>query len=440
MRLEDCDLHGSWYFIGIGGVSMSALACMLQDHGASVRGSDAAESDLTRMLVGRGIPVSIGENEEIFEDLVVYTGAIGEGHPQLASAKRAGKRLLSRAQLLGMIAEKYPCVVSVAGCHGKTTATCMLAHILCENGAHFACHIGGEDLTLGNYFSTGKDIFVTEACEFKRSFLSLQSSVAVILNCDRDHTDCYKDENELFAAYAAFARQAKEVVVNADDVRARTLPHALSFGLYSGDIRAERLRPQAERYAFTIAEKGVPVVKVKLNAVGKVHIYNALASYAAARLLGLSAAEIKRGLENFRGVKRRFETIGALCNVPVVCDYAHHPREIEATLDTAERLCGGTVRVVFQPHTFTRTRDFMAEFVAVFKKTERPLIYETFSAREKFEYAGCAAALASKIPEARYVQSPQQLKRRLIEQLRPDDLILVLGAGDIYHIAKSILD
>lgn len=440
MCFEDAALPKSFYFIGIGGVSMSALACIMQDRGALCRGSDAAEGDYTRMLRGRGIPVHIGESEQITEECVVYTGAIGEGHPQLAAAKRAGKRLMPRAELLGKIAEGYPHVLSVAGCHGKTTASCMLSHVLLAAKKPFTCHIGGEDLAFGNYFSSGKEYFVTEACEFQRSFLALKSDIAVILNCDRDHTDCYRSDEELFGAYRSFAERAAHVIVNADDAHARAIPHTLSFGLNAGEIRAEGIRAAHEKYAFTVTEEGNPVVRIKLPIVGRVHIYNALAAYAAARLSGASGTEIKAGLEAFRGVRRRFEHIGALCGVPVVCDYAHHPRELAATISTAGRLCTGTLRVVFQPHTYTRTRDFMQEFVSVLKKCEKPIIYSTFSAREEYLFEGSAAALAGKIPDARYVQSPMQLKKRLAENLAQGDLILVLGAGDIYGIAKSILD
>lgn len=220
----------------------------------------------------------------------------------------------------------------------------------------------------------------------------------------------------------------------------RSIPHTLSFGLNGGTVRAEGIRSVHEEYAFTVTENSIPVVRIRLPVVGRVHIYNALAAFAAARLSGFSPSEIKTGLESFRGVKRRFERVGTLCGVSVVCDYAHHPRELSAAISTANRLCMGRVHVVFQPHTYTRTRDFMAEFVSVLKGCERPVIYSTYSARENYFYAGSAAALVAKLPEARYAQSPTQLKRRLSENLARDDLVLVLGAGDIYDVAKSILD
>ncbi len=427
-----------YYFIGVGGVSMSALALLLKDRGARVRGCDDAESDMTRKLSACGIPVHIGGGEKIAEGTVVYTGAIGEEDARLKGARAAGKRVLPRAQLLGMVASAFPHVLSVAGCHGKTTTAAMLAHIFWAGGRPFTSHIGGEDLTLGNYACTGREYFLTEACEFRRSFLSLHSEVAVILNCDRDHTDCYASQEELTEAYRAFASQAERTVVNSDDIRARSIPHALSFGLYSGEVRAEDLRSAGEKYSFTVAERGIPVVRVKLGVVGRVHVMNALAAYCAARLMGFTAEEVRRGLENFRGVKRRFELVGTLGGAPVVCDYAHHPREIAATLASAARLCEGTVRVVFQPHTYTRTRDLMEDFVGALSRAEEPIIYRTYAAREPFDPSGSAVALAGKIAGAGYEQTPARLKKRLLGELREGDMVLALGAGDIYDVMRSI--
>ncbi len=428
------------YFIGIGGVSMSALALFLHDRGVCVRGSDVSESNFTEMLQEKGIPVTIGNDEEIYEGTVVYTGAVDASDRQLSVARRAGKRLISRAELLGRLADSFPHVVSVAGCHGKTSTTSMLAHIF-EAGKHpYTVHIGGEDAGFGNYRNRGEEFFLTEACEFKRSFLSLKSEIALILNTDRDHTDCYHDEEETLRAYALFAAQAKKTVVNGDERNGRKIPHVLSFGRYSGDIGAGKVFSDGEFYRFTVVENSVPMVEVRLNVRGEIHVSNALAAYAAARLCGFTAAEIKLGLESFRGVKRRFEEVGTLAGAPVICDYAHHPREIEMTIATAERICRGRVRIVFQPHTYTRTRDLMGDFVRVLKRAEQPIIYKTYAAREKFDASGSAVALVGNLPEASYVQSPAQLKARLTDGLSSDDLILVLGAGDIYSIIKTVLD
>ena len=419
---------------------MSALALLLNSFGIPVRGSDAKENGFTARLKERGIPVHIGESEEITEETVVFTGAVLNSHPQLSAAIKAGKRIVPRAELLGRIAEEYPHVLAVAGCHGKTSTTSMLSHVFAAGRRKFTCHIGGEDAVFGNFYDGGKDYFLTEACEFQRSFLSIKSEVAVILNTDRDHTDCYRSDTELLKAYAKFAAQAQRVVVNADDVRGREIPHALSFGFYSGDVRAENLYSDGEKYRFTVVEKSLPTVRIGLKVTGKMQVQNALATYAAARLCGFSAEEIKRGLESFRGVKRRFERVGTLFGVPVVCDYAHHPHEIAATLSTARNMCAGTVRLVFQPHTYTRTRDFLKDFTEVLSEADAPIIYKTFAAREAYDPAGSAVTLTGTIPGARYVQSPEQLKNRLKESVTTEDLMLVLGAGDIYDAVSGILD
>ncbi len=428
------------YFIGIGGVSMSALACCLKDKGFAVRGSDAQESSFTQMLRRRGIPVHIGEDEEIFEDLVVVTGAILPSNRQLRSAGEQKKRVVTRAELLGAVAGEFTHVVSVAGCHGKTTTSCMLAHILRACQRPFTCHIGGEDLELGNYFCDGGEYFVTEACEFKRSFLELKSEIGVVLNCDRDHTDCYKTKAELLQAYREFAAKSEMAVVNADDVHARSIPHALSFGLHNGDIRATSLRSDREIYSFTVEEKDIPVVRIRLNVIGVFNVMNALAAYACARLLGITPEEIKRGIEYFHGVRRRFERVGTFCGVPLVCDYAHHPREIAATLFTAQHICEGKVRLVFQPHTFTRTRDLMDDFIAALSKADAPVIYSTYAAREAYDFAGSAVRLTGMLPSAVYISSPERLSAYLKREIGPKDMVLVLGAGNIYDVAKSIRD
>jgi len=432
------ELKSGVYMVGIGGVSMSALALLLHDRNIPVRGSDCAENEYTAKLNAAGISVSIGDGEEITEPTVVYTGAVVDGHPQLSAAKKAGKRLIPRAEFLGKIAEEYPHVISVAGCHGKTTTTAMLMHVFAQRKG-ITCHIGGEDLFYSNYHTTGREYFLTEACEFQRSFLSLHSETALILNVDYDHTDCYKTKGELVESYREFASRSKRVIVNADDPFARTIPHDLSFGIYNGEIRARDLMSEGERYSFTIVERGIPLVRVQLHAIGRVHVLNALAAFSVARLYGFSAEEICYGLQAFYGVKRRFESMGTLNGVSVICDYAHHPREISASIQTAKRLCKGRLQVVFQPHTYSRTRDLMKDFVSVLSTSDRPVIYRTYAAREKFDAAGSGYALVSGLDDAVYVQSPEQLEGRLKTMTDRNDLILVLGAGDIYRIVEELI-
>lgn len=422
--------------IGIGGISMSALALLVHDFKIPVRGCDDSENSLTEKLRANAIHVSIGRGETITEDTVVYTGAVIDEHPQLRAARQAGKRLLPRAEFLSLIAKEYPHVISIAGCHGKTTTTAMLSHVFLQN-RKATCHIGGEDIEYSNYFSTGNEYFITEACEFQRSFLSLYSETAVILNTDYDHSDCYRTKSELIDAYRQFARQSKHVIVNADDSNARCIPHSISFGRYNGEIRASELSCDGARYSFVITEHDMPLVKIQLNVIGKMSVYHALATFSVARLYGITAEEIGAGLKTFYGVKRRFETIGCFHDVPVIADYAHHPREIAAAIRTAKRICNGRVQVVFQPHTYTRTRDFMNGFVSVLSSIERPIIYETYAAREAFMAEGSAYKLVSNLKNAVYVRTSEQLCKRLSEVTRQNDLILILGAGNIYDIVKE---
>ena len=427
------------YFVGIGGVSMSALAQLLHAQGIPVRGCDVRENHFTRKLRALGIPVVIGTDAPR-EETIVYTEAADAHAALLRRAEEEGKTVLSRAVFLGLLARTFPHVLSVAGCHGKTSSTAMLAHIFLQAGLPFTCHLGGEDVCFGNVCRTGGEYLITEACEFRRSFLSLESDTAVILNTDLDHTDCYRGRAELLEAYRAFAAKARRVVVNADDAEAQKIPHTLSFGLYAGDVRAEKLCAEEERYTFTVTEHGVPVVRISLGVTGKMQVSNALAAYCAARLAGLTPAAIRTGLESAKGVRRRFERAGTMGGIPVVLDYAHHPAELAATLSAAQKICRGTVRVVFQPHTYTRTRDLMEDFVRVLKRAEDPVIYRTYAAREPFFFEGSAPALVSRIPEAIYCQTPADLKRRVIQLSREDDLILALGAGDIDAIVRGLLD
>ena len=440
MFSEKISDYRDYYFVGIGGVSMSALARRLHEKGIPVRGSDAADSPRVRALIAEGIPVSIGTDEEIAAQAVVYTGAAEKDHPQLAAARRAGKRLISRAKFLGMTAEEYPHVISVAGCHGKTSCTAMLAHIFRQNDRKFTCHIGGEDAEFGNFACFGDEYFITEACEYRKSLLSLPSECAVILNIDRDHMDCYRNEKELCETFGRFAAAAKTAIVNADDPRACSLSHATAFGLSNGDYRALDLREEEERYSFTAEERGIPLVRIRLALAGRVQVLNALASFAAARRYGFTAEEIRAGLERFTGVGRRFEQIGTVCGMQAISDYAHHPREIAETLATARRLCRGRLRVVFQPHTYSRTKDLMEDFVSVLSDCEDLLICRTYAAREKFDADGSACALAARLPQAGYVSSAAQIKARLSDAPKKDDVILALGAGDIDRMMREILD
>ncbi len=445
MRLEGLYKVKKVYFIGIGGISMSALAKLLSVYGYEVSGSDGARSEETDALAFYGVKVYIGVDGDRAElrnaDLVVYTDAISEEHMERKQAKALGKKLYSRAELLGLLCKEYANVVAVAGSHGKTTCTAMCAHVLQYAQAPFTAHIGGEDSALGNFYSSGSDYFVTEACEYKKNLSKITSDVAILLNIDRDHLECYQDEAELVDCFRRYCQAAKTAFVCADDSRCAELGEFATFGIHSplADYRAVQLRAGDERYSFTVEEYGKPLCRVRLNAVGRCNVYNALAAFAAMRSLGFHEREISKGLESFAAVKRRFERIGSYHGASFICDYAHHPREIASTVRTAEGICRGRLFVVFQPHTYSRTRLLMKEFVDCLRSVKNLMIYKTYPAREKYDYEGSAARLSQAVGNCLYSENVYVLKTWIKKTVQEGDLVLFLGAGDVYYAAQYLL-
>ena len=433
------------YFIGIGGISMNALAKFFAEQGYCVSGSDVCESELTRELSFYGIKVFIGGNPQRKEllqaDCVVYTDAIRENDGELVHAKSLGKRVIARAELLEIVSQNFKRVVSVAGSHGKTTCASMCAHILKSCKVPFTSHIGGVDLELGNFYSVGREYLVTEACEYKKNLLKIPSDVAVLLNIDKDHMECYDGEDDLVDTFFQYGKKARTALACADDALCKRFTDFSTFAIRDvfADYRAVQIRAYNEQYAFTILEYGRKVGRVKLNCVGYCNIYNALAAFGAMRSLGFNETEIVNGLESFSGVKRRFEKIGSCMGVNFVCDYAHHPREIASTFMTAQKICRGNLYVVFQPHTYSRTKFLMDDFVQTLRGVSNLIIYKTYSAREQYDKSGSAQTLANNVGNCSYADNENDLRRLLSENINAGDMVLFLGAGDIYSIAKNLV-
>lgn len=434
-----------FYFIGIGGVSMSSLAKYLTTCGYTVSGSDARRGEATDDLAFYGVKTFIGADgarKELVEaNVVVYTDAIPQDHVELKKARSLDKKILSRGELLKLVCDCFPHVVSVAGSHGKTTCTSICAHILKSAGVPFTAHIGGEDSQLGNFHFTGREYFVTEACEYKRNLLKIRAETAILLNIDRDHMECYESEADLVDCFSRYVHTGKTAFVCADDKNCLSLGDFPSFGIENplADYRATELRANGERYSFTVEEYGKALCRVRLNAIGKCNVYNALAAFAAMRSYGFDEREIRRGVETFRAVKRRFERLGAFHGASFICDYAHHPREIASTIATAQGICKGRLFVIFQPHTYSRTKLLMREFVNVFRGVENLMIYKTYSAREKYDGEGSGEALSEAIGGCLYSENVYVLKTWLKKTLKEGDVALFLGAGDIYFAVQYLL-
>ena len=425
---------------------MSALAKYLFHKGYDVSGSDFNRSSQTENLLQMGVRVFIGEDGErdaLFEaDLIVYTDAIPKENRELARAYALKKRVCSRAELLEMICKEFPKVISVAGSHGKTTCTSMCAHVFHSVNAPFTAHIGGEDRAFGNYFSSGGEYFLTEACEYKKNLLKVSSDVAILLNIDKDHMECYNNEQDLVDSFRVYCEKAKAAFVCADDEKCLSLGDFSTFGIKNplSDYRAVQLRANGERYSFIIEEYGKQLCQARLNAIGRCNVYNALAAFAAMRSLGFDEKEIVKGLEDFQSVRRRFERIGGYKGSSFICDYAHHPREILSTVKTAKGVCRGKLYVVFQPHTYSRTKFLMKEFVNVLRGIENLVVYKTFPAREKFDAEGSAKRLSQNVGTCLYAENVYVLKTWLKATIREKDIVLFLGAGDIYFAAQYLLN
>lgn len=432
-----CGSCSDFYFIGIGGVSMSALAKLMLAWKKRVCGSDNCESVYVKELRKLGAEVDTGAlKRSVAEfDVIVYTDAIFENDPQLSEARRLGKTVLSRGQFLNEVSKNFSNVIAVAGCHGKTTCTCMLAHIFKAAGKKFCAHIGGRDLSFSNFYIDGMDYFITEACEYKKNFLYLKPNVAVVLNMGADHMECYGSEDELVKCYRKFSRTA-EVKINP---YGDNPTDGLTFGFdKDASYSARRITQVGGKYSFYAYEGEAELGKITLNVYGKHNILNALAAIAAARSEEIRFGSIKLGLSEFKGVERRFEKLGEVNGAEVMADYAHHPDEIGATIRTAKRITRGNLYVIFQPHTYSRTRLLLKQFIKVLSPLQNLLIYKTFAAREYYDDAGSALTLSQKIKKSRYGDDKRDITD-FISTAGAGDLVLFLGAGDIYEIAKDIL-
>lgn len=428
----------SIYFIGIGGVSMSALAKLMKNIGYKVGGSDSSESEYTEELEHMGIPVQTGIQNQSVKDygIVVFTDAVKENNAQLKEARALDKLVLSRGELLREVSRLYKNVIAVAGCHGKTTCTAMLAHIFYCAQEKFTCHIGGRDSTFNNYYCNGDSYFITEACEYNKNFLKLKADTAVILNSDADHLECYGNADELKKSYIRFAEKAATAIHLYGDL---PLNYGITFGFDDrADYYAKRIKNNGGKYSFVLYENSSESCKIELNVFGKHNVLNALAATAAARSCGIAFKDVAAGLNGFRGVERRFENIGKYQGANVIADYAHHPNEIRATLKTAATVTKGDIYVIFQPHTYSRTKNLFKQFRRALCYVNKLLIYKTFPAREYFDDAGSALTLSQSLKKSRYADCVRDIEY-FLNGAGEGDTVLVLGAGDIYYTVKNLL-
>ena len=428
---------------------MSALAKILLSQGICVSGSDMTENAQTKELQALGCKIFIGHAAENVSgaDMVVINGAIGAENPELYFARANNIPIITRDKLLAEISKNYRNVIAVAGCHGKSTTTAMIGAIFTgggydptvHNGAVMQTDKGRNNLRLG-----GTDYFITEACEFKRSFLSLKPTVAVVTNIDADHLDCYTDINDIKTAFAEFCRDTDVVIKNAEDPNSADIAgrkKTVTVGINFGDIHTKNLHVGLNgKYVFELImnEKifgKLPVTyTVKLGIVGRHNVYNALCAAAAALSCGITLSVTVDALQKYAGISRRFETIKTIGNAAIICDYGHHPNEIRTTRETANGLYSKYL-FIFQPHTFTRTLALFDDFVTVLSGIEELIIYKTYSARERPIAGGKGGdlfrAIRRKNRRVKYFANTEPLKKYIETNAGRYDAVILCGAGDV---------
>ena len=446
------------HFIGIGGISMSGLAEILLGAGFTVSGSDRAESDLTRHLEALGSRINYPQAAENITDdidLIVYTAAIHPDNPEFAAATASGKPMLTRAQLLGEIMENYARSITVSGTHGKTTTTSMISQILLETADEPTISVGGIlDAIHSNVHVGDSDVFITEACEYTNSYHSFFPKYNIILNVEADHLDFFKNLENYRASFKKFASNTAEdglLIINneIDDVKYFTdglKCKVITYALHgSADIVPKDIVYNEKGFAsFTPVFMGKELERVSLNVPGDHNISNSLAAIALTMEMGIDYECIKAGLAKFGGAHRRFEFKGIYNGATVIDDYAHHPTEIKASLAAAANYPHNRVVVCFQSHTYTRTLSFLDDFAEALSAADVVVLADIYPAREPDIYGVSAKDIADRIEklgtEVHYLGSFEACERFLQKNLLNNDLLITMGAGDVYLVGETLLN
>ncbi len=441
------------HLVGIGGVSMSPLAEVLAEAGLIISGSDMNEGENVRHLRSLGISVSIGHRAENIPegtDFLIRTAAVHNDNPEIIAARERGIPVFERTEAWGAIMKDYRNSLCISGTHGKTTTTSMCTHILMAAERDPTVMIGGTLplLHASHRVGTG-DTIVMEACEYYNSFLAFSPTVAVILNIEEDHMDFFRDLDDIKSSFRRFAMLVPEhgfIVANADDANTMDALKDLgrdifTFGMSpSSDVYAANISRHGHETEFDVMYCDEVFTHVNLRVPGLHNIKNALAASAAAICLGCSPSAVRYGLAGFSGANRRFEFKGKFNGADVYDDYAHHPGELKALLDCIEPLGYRRTIVVFQPHTYSRTKALFEDFVEQLKRPDVCYLAEIYAAREKNTFGISSADLAERLPNGLFFADNTQLEKSLRAAASPGDIILTVGAGDVYRIGEHLLD
>lgn len=449
--MKKIGVHSHVHFIGIGGISMSGLAHILLMRGIKVTGSDRTESNITEILKNDGAEIYFGQRAENIQnpDLVVYTAAISDDNPELCEARNKNIETIERADFLGELMKEFKMPVSISGTHGKTTTTSMLSTVLLHAEEDPTILVGGELNSIGGNYHVGTDKYlIFEGCEYVDSFLKFNPYSAIILNIEEDHLDYFDGIEQIKDSFNKFMRKIPKegfVVVNADDPNVMNSTHdveceIITYGK-SGDYSYKNESFDSNGYGnFDVYFKDEKIAHIQLSIGGKHNISNATAVFAVASKLGINPDIIAEGIKKFTGTKRRFEYKGTFNGARVFDDYAHHPTEISATLDSAKKMEHNKIWVVFQPHTYTRTNALFNQFIEALAPFDNVIITDIYAAREKNTIGISSKSLADKIKNARYISDFSEISEHLKANVSENDIVITMGAGTITDLSKFLLD
>ena len=445
------------HFIGIGGISMSGLAEILQGAHFTISGSDVKESPLTKHLEETGMQIFYGQTaSNIIDgiDLVVYTAAIAKDNPEFACAKEKSIPMLSRAQLLGQIMDHYSHSIAVSGTHGKTTTTSMISQILLSANCDPTITVGGIlEAINGNLRVGTSDYFISEACEYTNSFLNFYPKYSIILNVEAEHLDFFKDLEDVRSSFRSFAGNTKDdgvIIINGEienykalisDLTAKVITYGPDehYDYYPVNITFD----EKACASYTVMYHGEALMDVSLSVPGMHNVSNSLAAIALSMELKLKKEDVLAGLLAFGGANRRFQYKGTLNGVTIVDDYAHHPTEIRATLNSAANYPHERLFIVFQPHTYSRTKAFLDEFAEVLSTVDVVVLADIYAAREKNTYGISSEDLLQKLKEygteCYYFPNFDEIESFLQKKCMNGDLLITMGAGNVVNIGENLL-
>lgn len=456
-NIENLKQYKHIHLIGIGGISMSGIAEVLHNWGLMVTGSDCTKSKITDRLASHGIFISIGHNTNLVEkaDFVIYSAAIKQDDPEMLCAKAHNIPLVERADFVGFLTRIYDNTIGISGTHGKTTTTSMIALCFLEAGLDPSIQVGAilKDIG-GNYRVGNSDYFILEACEYVESFLKFSPQSAVVTNIDNDHLDYFKTFDNIkkaFAKYVALLPKDGVLVTNADDpdcldLRKHTIAKVITFGLRNdrANFVGRNIVYDKNGYPkFDVYKNNSYFGEFKLLVPGLHNVYNALACIAMCSNYGISKQLIKTVLAKFGGANRRFEYVGTFDNMDIYDDYAHHPSEIAATAKAMKNKAYRQSWVIFQPHTYSRTKELLSDFAEALLDFDNIIITDIYAAREQNTYGISSKDLVHKIGElgknALYISSFDDIADYIKGHACPHDLIITMGAGTVYEVGKKIM-